>query len=749
MSKLLRLVITITAFAFAFSLAKAKSDAPSPVTVRYDDSSGLSSHLVGGGIQDPRGLLWFATWNGLNCYDGYDFHWLKIRPGDGASIASDHIRDILLSADGKEIFCRTDNDIFSFSLATYSFSDVPREKKDSLAPLMGQNWLGLTDRQGNRWHADKIGLYKTFNAHHPASVISGTNDLHPRSFLRNTDGNYFIGFREDHTLRTYSPEWELLETRSLPGAPYALCQTRKGDIWVGCKPGALMRLGEEPISDDDIYDIKEDSRGRLWVATFGHGVKCVPDPSADSPTLSPSLGGRKVRQLLITPSENLVAATTDGLLVGSIDNDDWHSIKLRAVHRDGSNPESLANDATMALAQDSSGNIYIATESSGVDVITESSLMSDRPVFKHLDRGGSTLTTDICRAMTLDSDTLLVIVGSSNVMAFNPQTGQTVNFAETFWNDTCRFAETTPIRLPDGSWLFGATEGAFVATPHNLYSRGYVPPIVFTTLAVNGEPGVFSLPPRDTLNLAPSQRDATIGFAAIDFGNNSGILYRTRLDGSPWTAASRDRSATLYNLTPGEHLLEAQSTDRYGRWVDNTHQLSVIVAPYWYETWWATLMFFLLAIGAAGAIVYTVIYIRRLNRQRRELLEKYMALMRQNVPAPAEKSEEPTTETPVNTSEETPLLRRVRRYIEENIANPDANVDDMALAAAASRSTLNRHLRSQLGVSAARLLSEARMRRAEQLLDADPTLTPADVAPLVGYSDPQYFQRVFNARREG
>ena len=50
--------------------------------MRYDDRDGLSSPLVGGGIQDRNGLLWFATWNGLNCYDGYEFHWVKIAPGD-------------------------------------------------------------------------------------------------------------------------------------------------------------------------------------------------------------------------------------------------------------------------------------------------------------------------------------------------------------------------------------------------------------------------------------------------------------------------------------------------------------------------------------------------------------------------------------------------------------------------------------------------------------------------------------------
>lgn len=75
-------------------------------------------------------------------------------------------------------------------------------------------------------------------------------------------------------------------------------------------------------------------------------------------------------------------------------------------------------------------------------------------------------------------------------------------------------------------------------------------------------------------------------------------------------------------------------------------------------------------------------------------------------------------------------------------------VDDMAVAAAASRSTLNRHLLSLLGITAARLLIEARMQRAGQLLcgRAVSGLSVADIARLCGYSDIHYFQRVFKKK---
>ena len=724
-------------------------------TVRYDDSNGLSGTLVGGGLQDRNGLMWFATWNGLDCYDGYEFHRMKIRPGDSAAIGTNRIRDILLSEQGN-IVCRTDEDIYEFDLSRYTFRDIPEERKDSLKGKMGRTWRGLTDRQGNIWRADPSGLYKTCFPHHPARLLDGTSGAHPRSLMVDRDSMLWVGLRNNHSINVYDRSSTLVRTIPLETAPYCIYRTSHGDIWIGGKPGALIRNGGESISPDAVYDMAEDRYGRLWIATFGAGVKCCENPQAMEPELSESLGGYKVRKIIITPSDNIIAATTEGLLVGTVDSADCRNTRLMPVRRDGNRPGSLCSNAVMSVARDTRGNIIIGTESSGIDIISEERLFDDKPEFRHLNTGNSTLASDVCRAMALVSDTLLLIVGRNHVMALNPSTEQTVNFGRTFWNDTCRFAETEPVMLPDGTWVVGAEEGAFCATPHNIYSRGYVPPLVFTTLAVNGRAPAFCLASRDTLFLEPDQRNISIAFAAIDYTDNSGILYRSRLDGSPWTGAGTVRNVTLFNLSPGTHRLEVQSTDRYGRWVDNNRLLSVVVAPYWYETWWATALFVLVAAVLAGLTVYIIMYIRDVNRQRRDLLEKYMAVIGEMEARSMQDSdcltaspEDMAPLVPEQKPEDTAFLNRVRRYIEENIDNPDAGVDSMADAAAVSRSTLNRHLRAQLGISATQLLIEARMQRAEQLLrarSAGEPLSLSDIAAMCGYSDVQYFQRVFKKR---
>lgn len=201
----------------------------------------------------------------------------------------------------------------------------------------------------------------------------------------------------------------------------------------------------------------------------------------------------------------------------------------------------------------------------------------------------------------------------------------------------------------------------------------------------------------------------------------------------------------LTRLSPGKHRLEVQSTDRYGRLVENTRYADIEVQPYWHETLFAKIIFVLLLVAAVWAVTYTCIYIRRDDRERRELLEKYMALMHHD----ADTSRDEVPAIACNHKPEvTALLDRVRQYTAENIGNAEASVDGMAAAAAVSRSTLNRHLRAALGVSASQLLSDARMQHAARLL-RDPEnagMHIAEIADMCGYADHHYFRRVFTKK---
>lgn len=746
-------------------------------TTTYDNRSGLSHWIVSDILQDRQGFIWMSTWNGLNRFDGYEFRRIKVQPGDGTDIQSEVIRCMILDGNG-DIICHTDNGLFKLDTKNYILKDIDRNAKYNIRKP-GKSRT-LRDREGNFWQVERYGVTKTSTTHHPAKIVNGTENVQARAFLLDRKQQWWLATKEDEYIRIYDRRNVMRGFLGTDGRihkektpfghrAYTLTQTRGGDIWAGCKPGALIRI--RPRTDgsydikrikgagltcDAIYHIAEDSDGRLWLATFGGGVICVPDPGTDRPsfvniTVNGGKGaGYKVRRVLPTRSGNIVCATTNGIIAGKIDRHDIRKTVLRRLARDGKQPGSLCNNATTDVVEDGNGHIIIATENSGIDMTSEEELLGKSPVFRHFNTVNSSLTSDACLAMAAKGNGHIFVVCTDKVMDFAPDSDKTVTYSRRFWNTACHFSEERPLLLPDGSWLFGQEQGAYIATPHCLNTRGYKPPLLFTELVVNGKQPMTGVCARDTIVIDTDERNFSISFAALDYTDNTGICYRSRLDNSPWSNAGSSRSLTFYDMPPGEHTLTIQSTDRYGRWIDNTRSLLIVVTPHWYETLLARVLGWIALTGMITGVIYTTFYIRNLNRQRRELLKKYMSLLDNADKRTAQKDGKKTEVLPEELPEsDRRFLERVMKYIEENIGNSNANIDDMAAFAATSRSNLNRKLRSLVGITAAQLLIDARMQRAKQMLenagDRDKPYI-SDIAYKCGYSDSRYFSRCFKQK---
>jgi AraC-like DNA-binding protein len=621
--------------------------------------------------------------------------------------------------------------------------------------------------------------------------------------MRDGKRRWWLATKEDESIRIFDEHNRLLGYLGTDGRlhhsptvfghrAYCMMMTKGGDIWIGCKPGALLLLREQPdgnyaireiqgsaLTCNIVYHIVEDGRGRLWLATFGGGIACITNPAADKPTVTsftnikPFDSPHRVRHLLVTPDNRIVCATTNGLIIGDVSAKDLSKCTFRTLHREGSREGSLSCNAVMDVLMDADGHVFVATENNGIDMTTLANLFSPQPIFRHFTCHNSSIDSDCCLSMVLQPNGHLLVVCTDRVLDFDAHADVTTTFSYQFWSDVSHFSEERPLLLYDGSWVVGQEQGAYIATRHNMQSRGFVPPLFFTELSISGGGAPFlGLCATDSITLAPDERNFSVSFAALEYSDNSGISYRSRLDGGPWSHAGSQRTLTFHNLAPATYTLEVQSTDKYGRWVPNNRTLIIIVKPYWYETWWAHLIAIILAVALLAAIILTVLHIRALHRQRRELHTKYMALLATSADtttAPAitatmnaASTAAPVTTTPAGTA--TPsaamqslsptlsaadqrFLERVKEYIETNISNSDANIDDMAMHAATSRSNLNRKLRSLVGITATQLLIDARMQKAHRLLhDGDSSLSIADIAYQCGYSDPRYFSKCYKHR---
>ena len=286
-----------------------------------------------------------------------------------------------------------------------------------------------------------------------------------------------------------------------------------------------------------------------------------------------------------------------------------------------------------------------------------------------------------------------------------------------------------------------------------LKSGSFVPPLVVTGISKENGAVDYAAGRSDIITLAPTERNLTVWFSALDYENTELVAYAYRLDNSAaWTYIGHNNSITLARMQPGTYKLSVRSTDSNGLWCDNERMLTIIVKPTFWQTPWAALLV-LLVLGAIAAIVtYTLLYIRRIKRQQRETMEAYLSLLSENnsKSQPDETEEKPVVQEPApvvlpaGSEEDEELMKRLMAFIENRLGDSDVTVDDMASAVAVSRSGLHRKVKHLMGTSPMEFLREARIRKATLLL-TNTGKSISEIAYGCGFSDPKYFSKCFKA----
>lgn len=661
---------------------------------------------------------------------------------------------------------------------TYSLVGGKEIAYENKAFLESVNFC-MPDRQGNLWVVATSGIYRLNFPKQRGCIMRNAQQIETKAFFIDRHRRYWIATKEDNAVKIFNsdnsfagylaPNGNIVKTREkLPVPVYCMKQTANGDIWIGSKPGGLFRLREikgglpyrmekiQGLSCNDVYDIAADRWGRLWIATLGGGICCAENPTAAQPRVIKPFSGlryyprkaaQKVRKLFITKHDVMLAASTDGLLVCKLEKGNAvKNMRFRCHTREADRKDALSCSATMNIAQDYKGRVFVSTESGGVNMITNSNLLASKLSFRHFNKE-SGLSTDVAVSVVPFGRRMLA-VGSNNIVIFSPDNGSSETFGKSFFLSECRFSEALPIVLPDGRWLFGMQDGLFAVSPTDLHKSSYSPSIALTGLSVQGKEKDCAVNALDTLVLGSSERSITLSFAALDFTPEADIRYAFALvkDGEEynmaWNNIGSDHSATLLDLAPGTYRLLVKSTNADGIWTNNSREITIIVTPTFLETTFAHVLILLLVISIIGGTVYTYIYIRRIKRQQHEVLEAYLSLLNADKEDELKNSNQPAA--PQLSEEDDRMMRRISAFLEENISNADIGVGDMAEAAAVSRSGLQRKMKQIMGVTPVDFLKEARIKHACKLLDTTQK-SVSEIAFACGFSDPKYFSRCFKA----
>ena len=86
--------------------------------------NGLPQRAVTSIVQDNKGFIWFATWNGLSKFDGYTYKNYKAYPGDGCTLTSNRLSGITPNR-YNNIWCQSyDRQVYLFDSQQEKFIDI-------------------------------------------------------------------------------------------------------------------------------------------------------------------------------------------------------------------------------------------------------------------------------------------------------------------------------------------------------------------------------------------------------------------------------------------------------------------------------------------------------------------------------------------------------------------------------------------------------------------------------------------------
>ncbi len=385
----------------------------------------------------------------------------------------------------------------------------------------------MSDRQGNLWlctHSkglEKINfLQDRFQLTMPNLLNYESLSNSVRSLFEDEKGRLWMGLR-DGKIRVYkgkeyvgylAENGTISKTASpFNGVAYNIIQDSKGRIWIATKGNGLIRVEEdkdrfrltnylsEPdnlysLSDNNIYSVHEDKNGRLWIATFGGGLNYMEERNDGSVVFinhQNNLKGYPIdecyRARFVTSDTkgNVWVGTTSGAITFKVDFSMPENIQFHHFKRIPSDNTSLSNNDVYWITETTDNEIYLATFGGGLNKL------------ESIDAGGTAhfsiytvadgLPSDVLLSMQEDSQKNLWISTENGLSKFIPSEKRADNYNDKSLDIGAGFNEGSSIRVKDGRLLFGTSNGLLTFQPESISKSSFVPPITFSRLLINNE----------------------------------------------------------------------------------------------------------------------------------------------------------------------------------------------------------------------------------------------------------------------
>ncbi len=456
----------------------------------------------------------------------------------------------------------------------------------------------------------------------PGSQLDLANEI--RALGETRSRQLWVGMRdwgalcydEDGTLRHHIQSYTGADGRTLPlRAVYSINPRPDGGVWLGTKGGGIVSadgqsgrarsVWPQAGGDDNVsvYAMAGDAQGRIWLATFEHGLVMLFPTSAGgwksagiADFASYPRHHRAVRTLVMRDDGQMWVGTTDGLLIVDTSPLSPSSISVVPAHERiaGLPPFSDVH----ALLEDSRGGMWIGATGCGLTSIDKSCAIKR---YSTADGLPNNSVISLCEGRGGE----IWIATEDDICRFTPQDDKFYTFTRTDGFSDMDPSENCALLMADGRLALGTDDGLVRFDPEKLVTGRDFFSLAITGLdLVSGKP---CPPVRDGgVTLRYNQNFFNIEYAALEFAGAENIKYAYRLEGleSRWNHVGQSRRATYTNLAPGRYTFKLMaSKDSAFTRDDPMRTLQITVLPPWWLTVWAKIFYFLAGAGLLALVM--------------------------------------------------------------------------------------------------------------------------------------------------
>jgi len=431
------LLIILSAVTFA-----APAQRPEPKFTSLTSMDGLSSNTVTAILKDRYGLMWFATDDGLNRFDGTDVLVYRHNKQDSTSLKSSDISSLHQDHKGRIWVGTIEGGLHLYDRRKDSFVRIPSPHSvTSIASdATGKLWVGTTGGLVNvDAESHQISTFSSIpnipDRISKGLILSVTIDRKHRVWIGSKNGLFRID--PNHKDDEYINYLETLPDEDGVRTVKSIIEDRHGNIWAGTYSGLYMLNpdgqiikhikyeygNKNSLSANMVFAIALENDHHIWICTDaglnilntdnGNLTRYGPDPRTQF-----SLTNKSVRSILID-NEGICWL---GTYNGGVNKYDKNLAIFGLKRSDVNDPFGLSAPFVTSFAQTENGELFVGTDGGGLNLYNRNTNLFRKfpinPKNKNAASGLAILTLEL-----VSDNELWIGTFQDGLFRFNPKTG--------------------------------------------------------------------------------------------------------------------------------------------------------------------------------------------------------------------------------------------------------------------------------------------------------------------------------------